>query len=333
MRYEYLGRTGLQVSRLCLGTMNFGPRTTEPDSQHIMDRALDYEVNFFDTANSYGRDPAARARGEVTGKGLTEQIIGRWFAQGGGRRDKVVLATKAWARTSEWPNDGGLSARHLITACEDSLRRLRTDWIDLYQMHHVDRHTPWEEIWQAMEILVSSGKVRYIGSSNFAGWHLVAANESARQRHFLGPVSEQCLYNLLVRHVELEVLPAARAYGIGILIWSPLARGLLAGGRTTPPEADRLRAGPGLGSHDHAAIEQYEKLAGQLEVAPAQLGLAWLLAQPGVTATIIGPRTVEQLDGSLGALEIELTAQTLARLDELFPPVGKGGPAPEAWAW
>src|SRR5206468_6161991 len=277
--------------------MNFGPRTTEADSHRIMDRALEHGVNFVDTANSYGRDPAARARGELTGKGITEQIIGRWFDHGDQRRDKVVLATKAWSRTSDWPNDGGLSARHLITACEDSLRRLRTDWIDLYQMHHIDRRTPWEEIWQAMELLVSSGKVRYVGSSNFAGWHLAAANESARRRHFLGLVSEQCLYNLLTRHVELEVLPAAREYGIGILTWSPLARGLLAGASAAlrdTPGGDLHRAvkvGAGVTAQvrtdDYlqryrATLEQYEKLAAELAMAPAHLGLAWLLAQPGV---------------------------------------------------
>ncbi|HEY8451413.1 MAG TPA: aldo/keto reductase, partial [Natronosporangium sp.] len=213
MDYRNLGRSGLLVSRLCLGTMNFGPQTSEPDSFAIMDRALEHGINFFDTANVYGWK---------LGEGVTENIIGRWFDQGGGRRDKVVLATKVFGKMSEWPNDRGLSARHIIRACEDSLRRLRTDWIDLYQMHHVDRSTPWEEIWQAMEVLVAQGKVRYVGSSNFAGWHLVAAQESAARRHFLGLVSEQCIYNLVTRHVELEVLPAAMAYGIGIIPWSPL---------------------------------------------------------------------------------------------------------------
>ncbi|MEC3919164.1 aldo/keto reductase [Nocardia sp. CDC160] len=346
MEYTRLGRTGLSVSRLCLGTMNFGPRTDEPDSHRIMDHALDHGVNLFDTANSYGRERTGRGRDELAGKGRTEQIIGRWFARGGGRREKVVLATKVWSATSTWPNDGGLSARHLITACEDSLRRLSTDWIDLYQMHHVDRNTPWEEIWQAMQILVSSGKVRYVGSANFAGWHLAAANESAARRNFLGLVSEQCLYNLLTRHVELEVLPAARQYGIGVLVWSPLAGGVLAGAgldRLADPvtgHATQLRAGvtAQVRANDYlpqyrAAVEHYERLAAELGATPAQLGLGWLLAQPAVTAPIVGPRSTDQLDDALGALDVELTAETHTRLDELFPPVGNGGPAPEAWAW
>jgi len=328
MEYTNLGRTGLSVSRLCLGTMNFGPQTTEPDSFAIMDRALEHGINFFDTANVYGWK---------LGEGVTEQIIGRWIAQGGGRRDKVVLATKAHGKMSDWPNDGGLSARHIITACDESLRRLQTDWIDLYQMHHIRREVPWEEIWQAMEILVQQGKVRYVGSSNFAGWHLVAAQESANRRHFLGLVSEQCIYNLLVRHVELEVIPAAQHYGIGIIPWSPLQGGLLSGalrkmregsaGRTTSG-----RAAEGL-EENRAAVEEFEKLAAGLGEDPANVALAWLLSRPGVTAPIIGPRTMEQLDGPLRALEITLSDETLAALDRIFPPIGTGGPGPEAWAW
>jgi len=268
---------------------------------------------------------------------VTEQIIGRWLAQGGGRRDKVVLATKVHGNMSDWPNDGGLSARHIITACDESLRRLQTDWIDLYQMHHIRREVPWEEIWQAMEILVQQGKVRYVGSSNFAGWHLAAAQESANRRHFLGLVSEQCIYNLLVRHVELEVIPAAQHYGIGIIPWSPLQGGLLSGalrkmregsaGRTTSG-----RAAEGL-EENRAAVEEFEKLAAGLGEDPANVALAWLLSRPGVTAPIIGPRTMEQLDGPLRALEITLSDETLAALDRIFPPIGTGGPGPEAWAW
>jgi NDP-hexose C3-ketoreductase / dTDP-4-oxo-2-deoxy-alpha-D-pentos-2-ene 2,3-reductase len=328
MDYTNLGRTGLSVSRLCLGTMNFGPQTTEPDSFTIMDRALEHGINFFDTANVYGWK---------IGEGLTEQIVGRWFAQGGGRRDKVVLATKAFGRMSEWPNDRGLSARHLIQACDGSLRRMQTDWIDLYQMHHIERSTPWEEIWQAMEVLVAQGKIRYVGSSNFAGWHLVQAQESAARRHFLGLVSEQCIYNLLTRHVELEVLPAAQRYGIGIIPWSPLHGGALGGALRKLAEGTAGRAASGradevLARH-RPAIEAFEKLAADLGHDPANVALGWLLAQPAVTAPIIGPRTVEQLDESLGALSVSLDEQTLAKLDELFPPVGAGGPGPEAWAW
>jgi NDP-hexose 2,3-enoyl reductase len=328
MEYTNLGRTGLTVSRLCLGTMNFGPKTTEPDSYTIMDRALEHGINFFDTANVYGWKQ---------GEGITEQIIGRWFAQGGQRRDKVVLATKVYGKMGDWPNDNGLSARHIIAACEQSLRRLQTDWIDLYQMHHVSRTTPWEEIWQAMEVLVTQGKVRYVGASNFAGWHLAQGQESATRRHFLGLVSEQCIYNLMTRHVELEVIPAAQHYGIGIIPWSPLHGGLLSGAlrKQREGQAGRSaegRSGEGLVEH-REVIERYEKLSAELGYDPANVALGWLLSRPGVTAPIIGPRTVEQLDDSLGALTVSLNEETLATLDELFPPVGNGGPGPEAWAW
>jgi NDP-hexose 2,3-enoyl reductase len=328
MEYTHLGRTGLSVSRLCLGTMNFGPKTTEPDSHAIMDRALDHGINFFDTANVYGWK---------TGEGVTEQIIGRWFAQGDGRRDKVVLATKVYGKMSDWPNDQGLSARHIVRACEASLRRLQTDRIDLYQMHHVSRSTPWEEIWQAMELLVQQGKVLYVGSSNFAGWHLAAAQESAARRNFLGLVSEQCIYNLMTRFVELEVVPAAIQYGLGIIPWSPLHGGMLSGVLRKLREGNGARSTEGRSSTDletnRETIEAYEKLAAELGADPADLALAWLLSRPGVTAPIVGPRTLEQLDNSLRALDVKLDDKTLARLDELFPPVGNGGPGPEAWAW
>ncbi|MGA2490958.1 MAG: aldo/keto reductase, partial [Anaerolineales bacterium] len=220
MEYTQLGRTGLKVSRLCLGTMNFGPLTSEKDAFAIMDKALELGINFFDTANVYGWK---------TGAGLTEQIVGRWFAQGGGRREKIVIATKVYGHMGDWPNQERLSALHIRQAVEGSLKRLQTDHIDLYQMHHVDRLTPWEEIWQAMEVLVQQGKVIYVGSSNFAGWHIVQANEAAQARHFMGLVSEQCLYNLDARMVELEVLPACKAYGLGVIPWSPLGGGLLGG--------------------------------------------------------------------------------------------------------
>ncbi len=328
MEYTNLGRTGLKVSRLCLGTMNFGPQTTEADSFAIMDRGLEHGINFFDTANVYGWK---------LGEGVTEQIIGRWFAQGGGRREKVVLATKVYGKMSNWPNNSGLSARHIISAAEDSLRRLQTDVIDLYQMHHVDRSSPWDEIWQAMEILVQQGKVRYVGSSNFAGWHLTQAQASAASRHFLGLVSEQCIYNLLTRYVELEVVPAAIAQGIGIIPWSPLHGGLLSGAlrkqrEGTGSRSNEGRSNEGLAEH-RDTIEAYEKLAAELGHDPANVALAWLLSRPGVTGPIIGPRTIGQLDGALDALTITLDRPTLARLDELFPPLGSGGPAPEAWAW
>jgi NDP-hexose C3-ketoreductase / dTDP-4-oxo-2-deoxy-alpha-D-pentos-2-ene 2,3-reductase len=328
MDYTNLGRTGLKVSRLCLGTMNFGPETTEPDSHAIMDRALDLGVNFFDTANVYGRKP---------GEGVTEQIVGRWFAQGDGRRDKVVLATKVYGKMGDWPNENGLSARHIIKACDESLRRLQTDWIDLYQMHHVDRSTSWEEIWQAMETLVAQGKVRYVGSSNFAGWHMAVAQGAARVRHFLGLVSEQCIYNLMTRYVELEVVPAAIEHGIGIIPWSPLHGGLLSGALRKLQDGTGSRSSGGRSAEGLAenreTIEAYEKLCAEIGQDPANVALAWLLSRPGVTAPIIGPRTMAQLDNPIEALSISLDDQTLSRLDELFPPVGSGGAGPEAWAW
>jgi aryl-alcohol dehydrogenase-like predicted oxidoreductase len=323
MHYVHLGRSGLRVSRLCLGTMNFGPQTSEADSFRIMDRALEHGINFFDTANVYGWK---------VGEGVTEQIVGRWCAQGAGRREKVVLATKVYGKMGEGPNDGRLSALHIRRACEESLRRLNTDHIDLYQMHHVDRHTPWEEIWQAMEQLHREGKLIYVGSSNFAGWHIAQAQAFAESRHFMGLVSEQSLYNLHERMIELEVIPACEAYGIGLIPWSPLARGLLAG--TLQAAATGRRAAEDLQKDidtHRAKLDIYEELCRTLGEHPADVALAWLLHQKAVTAPIIGPRTLEQLDGSLRALEIALFPETLATLDNLFP--GPGGAAPEAYAW
>ena len=322
MEYTHLGRSGLSVSRLCLGTMNFGPQATEEDSHTIMDRALEQGINFFDTANVYGWKK---------GEGWTEQIVGRWFAQGGKRREKVVIATKLYGSMSDWPNDTFLSARNIIAACEGSLRRLQTDHIDLYQMHHIELETPWEEIWQAMETLVRQGKVIYVGSSNFAGWNIAQAQEAARARHFQGLVSEQSLYNLMERRIEMEVLPAAREYGLGVIPWSPLMRGALGGilrkqkeGRSASEQTQKLVA-------DHRdQIERYEALCDQIGSHPADVGLAWLLEQPGVTAPIIGPRTLEQLDSSLGALDVTREETVLERLDASFPPVG---PSPQAYAW
>jgi len=323
MEYTYLGRTGLKVSRLCLGTMNFGPQTSEAESYTIMDRALEHGINFFDTANVYGGRP---------GEGYTEQIIGRWFAQGGGRRDKVVLATKVYGEMGDWPNSSRLSALNIRRACEASLRRLGTDYIDLYQMHHIDREAPWEEVWQAMEQLHREGKILYVGSSNFAGWHIAQAQEAARSRHFLGLVSEQSLYNLTARTVELEVLPACQAYGLGVLPWSPLAGGLL-GGVLQSAEGRRRAEGRLRQRIEQLRdrLQQYEELCARLGERPADVALAWLLHQPAVTAPIVGPRTVGQFDESLRALEIRLPAEVLAELDRIFP--GPGKPAPEAYAW
>ena len=323
MEYTKLGRTGLRVSRLCLGTMNFGPLSSEAESFAIMDRALTLGINFFDTANVYGKKK---------GEGITEQILGRWFAQGGGRREKVVLATKVYGHMGDWPNESRLSALNIKRACEASLRRLKTDFIDLYQMHHVDRDTPWEEVWQAQEQLRREGKVIYVGSSNFAALHIAQGNEAARRRGIMGLVSEQSIYNLTDRMIELEVIQACEAYGLGLLPWSPLAGGLLGGilkktreGRRSSNDIQtRVRA-------DRSRLQAYEKLCAKLGGEPATVGLAWLLAQKAVTAPIIGPRTKAQLDGSLRALRVKFSPETLKRLDEIFP--GPGGRAPEAYAW
>jgi len=323
MQYVRLGRTGLRVSRLCLGTMNFGPFTSEADSFAIMDRALEVGINFFDTANVYGWK---------MGEGITEQIIGRWFAQGGGRREKVVLATKVYGKMGDWPNESRLSALHIRRACEASLRRLQTDYIDLYQMHHIDRDALWEEIWQAMEQLVREGKVLYIGSSNFAGWHIAQANEAAQRRNFMGLVSEQSLYNLSARMIELEVIPACQSYGVGIIPWSPLGGGLLGGVLQKVAEGRRADARMQERINKHRAqLEAYEGFCHEIGERPADVALAWLLRQPAVTAPIIGPRTLDQLNSSLRALEITLNDEALARLDAIWP--GPGGPAPEAYAW
>ena len=323
MEFTQLGRTGLKVSRLCLGTMNFGPQTSETDSFAIMDKALELEINFFDTANVYGWK---------LGEGVTEQIVGRWFEQGGGRREKTVLATKVYGRMGDWPNQQRLSALSIRQACDASLKRLKTDYIDLYQFHHIDRLSPWDEIWQACEVLVQQGKVLYVGSSNFAGWQIAKANEAARARHFMGLSSEQSLYNLNDRMVELEVIPACQDYGLGLIPWSPLAGGLLGGvlekiekGRRASEDTQKEI------EKNRAKLEKWEAWCKQAGEQPADVALAWLLHNPVVTAPIIGPRTLEQLQGSLRALEIKLDQAALKSLDEIFP--GPGGEAPEAYAW
>jgi NDP-hexose C3-ketoreductase / dTDP-4-oxo-2-deoxy-alpha-D-pentos-2-ene 2,3-reductase len=314
MEYTHLGRTGLSVSRLCLGTMNFGPETDEADAFAIMDRAHEVGINFFDTANTYGWK---------LGEGVTEQILGRWFAQGGGRRERTVLATKVYSEMGHWPNEARLSALHIRRACDASLRRLKTDYIDLYQMHHVDRDTPWDEIWEAMEVLRYQGKILYVGSSNFAGWHIAQGQETARQRHLMGLVSEQSLYNLFVRDIEREVIPAATEYGMAVIAWSPLQGGLLGGVLRKQLEDGRRarrddRAQETL-AREKARVGSYEDLCGSIGQDPAIVALAWLLQRPGVTGPIIGPRTVDQLDGLLRTLNVQLDDDFLERLDELFP--------------
>ncbi len=325
MRYRRLGRTGLAVSRLCLGTMNFGPKTEEIDAHRIMDGAHEHGINFFDTANVYGWQ---------TGEGITEQIIGRWFASGGGRRERTVLATKVYGSMGPWPNEDKLSALNIRRACEGSLRRLQTDYIDLYQMHHVDRETPFEEIWEAMEVLRQQGKVLYVGSSNFAGWHIAKAQEAAARRNFMGLVCEQSLYNLVRREIEMEVIPAAEDYGLGVIAYSPLAGGLLGGVHGKSGDGGRrfdARAQAELDACRHQ-VAAYEQLCSQLGEQPGVLALAWLLTRPGLTAPIVGPRTLEQLEESLRAITLadDLGVDALAAIDAIFPP---HRPAPEDYAW
>lgn len=322
MQFAALGRTGLQVSRLCLGTMNFGPQTTESDSFAIMDKSLELGINFFDTANVYGWKK---------GEGVTEQIVGRWFEQSK-RREQVVIATKVYGEMGEGKNDRGLSAYHIRSACEKSLRRLKTDHIDLYQMHHIERTTPWEEIWQAMETLVQQGKILYVGSSNFAGWDIATANQIAQQRHFMGLVSEQSKYSLLCRTIELEVLPACRHYGLAMIPWSPLDGGMLGGVLTEAKEG--RRAGEGVRKRVESLRPQLEKWEGfckKIQEKPADVALAWMLQNPLITSPIIGPRTMDQLTGSIRSLEIKLDAQQMKELDAIWP--GPGGEAPKAYAW
>ncbi|KOV66272.1 aldo/keto reductase [Streptomyces sp. MMG1121] len=331
MKYTQLGRTGLKVSRLVLGTMNFGPQTDEAGSHAIMDAALDAGINFFDTANVYGWGD---------NKGRTESIIGNWFAKGGERRDKVVLATKVYANMAPdgqpaWPNHDKLSALNIRRAVDASLKRLQTDHIDLYQFHHVDRTTPFEEIWQAIDTLVQQGKILYVGSSNFPGYKIAQANEiAARRGGTIGLVSEQCLYNLFERRAEMEVIPAAEEYGLGVIPWSPLHGGLLGGVIKKEVQGGRRasgRAADTLGDPAaRARIQAYEDLVDKHGLEPGETALAWLLTRPGVTGPIVGPRTAEQLDSALRAVELELSEELLAALDEVFP---GPGPSPEAFAW
>ncbi|MDX2295772.1 MULTISPECIES: aldo/keto reductase [Streptomyces] len=329
MEYTQLGRTGLKVSRLVLGTMNFGPQTDEATSHAIMDTALDAGLNFFDTANVYGWG---------VNKGRTEEIIGSWFAKGDGRRDRTVLATKVYGNMGPdgeaWPNHDKISALNIRRAVDASLKRLGTDYIDVYQFHHVDRATPFDEVWQAIDVLITQGKILYAGSSNFPGYKIAQANEAAARRGMVGLVSEQCLYNLYERRAEMEVIPAAQEYGLGVIPWSPLHGGLLGGvlkketegKRRTEGRAAETLADPAV----RAKFQAYEDLLDKHGLAPGEVGLAWLLTRPGVTGPIVGPRTPEQLAGALRALELELSDELLAELDGIFP---GPGPSPEAFAW
>ena len=326
MEYTFLGRTGLRVSRLCLGAMNFGFVTDEAESFRIMDKAVEEGINFFDTADVFG---GPQTPDMEVGFGISEEIIGRWLKQGD-RRDKIVLATKLYQPMGKGRNDKYLSAYHIRRACDESLRRLQTDHIDLYQMHHIDRNTPWEEIWQAMEVLVQQGKISYIGSSNFAGWQIAVAQGEAKARHFMGLVSEQSLYNLTNRNIELEVIPAARHLGMGIMAWSPLAGGLLGGILEKEIQSARTAATKAQAEAFLPQLKAYEKLCIDNGLEPSHVALAWLVNNPIVTP-VIGPRTVEQLTSNIKSLDVKLSGDLLAKLDEIWP--GTGGEAPEAYAW
>jgi NDP-hexose 2,3-enoyl reductase len=325
-RYVPLGRTALRVGRIALGTVNFGGRVDDDTAVRMLDRALDGGANLVDTADIYGWR---------VHPGHTEELLGRWFAGNPSRRERTVLATKVGNPTGPGPNDRGLSARHLIAGCEASLRRLGTDWVDLYQLHTPDPAAGWDEVWQAVETLVAQGKVRYAGTSNFAGWQLAAGQEAARRRHFPGITAEQCVYNLAVRHAELDVIPAARAYGVGVLVWSPLHGGLLGGVLRKTAEGTAVKSAQGRGAEALPALRdeigRYEEFCASIGRPPAEVGLAWLLSRPGVTALVTGPRTEAQLDGALAAADLRLSAAELDALDALFPPLGSGGPAPAAW--
>ncbi len=330
MEYRQLGKSGVLVSPICLGTMNFGWHTEEQDSFDIMDKALDMGINYFDTADVYGW---------ANEKGLTEEIIGRWLAKGDGRRDAIVLATKVYNhmdRSDRRPEPNRdqrkLSAMKIIRHCEDSLKRLQTDRIDILQMHHIDRHCPVEEVWEAMDTLKKQGKIVYAASSNFAGWDIAKYNEMARSLGMVGLVSEQSIYNLNNRMVEMEVIPACRDYGMGLIPWSPLEAGLLAGvldkkreGRRSGKKVDKM-------IEDHGdQLKAYEDLCKNMGEEPAIVALAWLLHNPVVTAPIIGPRTMDQLTSSEKAVELTLDEKTIKKLDEIWP--GPGGESPEAYAW
>lgn len=320
------GRTGLRVGRLAVGTVNFGGRTEEPDARRILDTALAHGMNMVDTADIYGWRVY---------RGYTEELIGRWLAGSPRRRDDVIIATKVGETMGDGPNDRGLSAHHIIRGCEASLRRLGTDRIDLYQMHLYDPDVHWDVVWQAMDQLVSQGKVRYVGSSNLAGWNIADAQHAARGRGLVGLVSEQCAYNLLTREPELEILPAARAHGLAVLAWAPLHGGLLSGALRKAREGTAAKSAQGRAASalpaNQAAVERYEQLCADLGRDPAEVGLAWVLSRPGAVFPVIGPRTVGQVESALRALDTELSPEEIHELEEIFPPVGHGGPAPRAW--
>lgn len=330
MKYATLGRTGMKVSKLCVGTWNFGTYTDEKEAFRILDIASEAGINFVDTANAYP---------DVGLRGLSEQIIGNWFAQGGGRRERTVLATKVYSFTedpNDGPNDGhGLSIYKIRRHAQASMCRLKTDHIELYQMHHVAPEVGWDELWDAFYRLFMAGSIDYVGGCNFGARHLSLAQKCAAEKHILGMVSEQHKYNLLCRLPELELLPTALELGIGVMPYSPLAEGRLAGSRLGGNDGKSRRkkidTGTPAGKALQMQVDQFAALCATLGESEANVALAWLLANPAVTSIITGPRTCAQVEDMLHAVDIELTGETMARLDAIFP--GPGGSAPAAYAW
>ncbi len=334
MKYTKLGKSNLTVSRVCLGTMQFGHRTSEAEAFSIMDKALEMGINFFDTANVYGGP---------NNKGGSETIIGKWFNKNSSNRDRIVLATKVYGpmKDSSIPNEElGISAYKVRKHAEESLQRLQTDHIDLYQVHHIDKRITAEEFWGTFDRLIADGKVLYMGSSNFPGWGLAKFQMQALQRGSLGFVSEQSMFSLLCRYPELEVLPAAHDLGIGVIPYMPLAGGLLtgksrsvSGSRTSEVENEY---GIALGDTNQQMLA-YSQLCKDIGEKEHVVAIAWTLTHPAVASPIVGIRTLEQLDGLDRAAELELDGATLEKLDDVFKPnLGRPlrvGSAPEAYAW
>ena len=325
MDHVNLGRTGLRVSRLCLGTMTFGSTAwrgwvlPEAGSRPFIQRALDAGINFFDTADMYSR-------------GVSEEIVGRALADFT-TRDQVVIATKAFFPMDDGPNDRGLSRKHLFDAIDASLRRLGTDYVDLYQIHRFDPHTPIEETLEALNDIVRAGKARYIGASSMFAWQFAQMLQVSERRGWARFVSMQNHYNLVYREEEREMLPLCRAEGIGVIPWSPLARGFLAGNRDRPAASDTPKGGETLRARldeyahglyyaesDFQVVDRVVELARRREVTPAQIALAWILRQPGVTAPIVGVTKMEQLEAAIAAVDIALDEDECGQLEEPYVP-------------
>lgn len=324
MKYRSLGRTGVQVSSLCLGTMNFGGRCDETEARKILETAVSNGLNFIDTANAYGHEPLDFK----IGRGRSEEIIGRFLHQTG-QRDRIVLATKAYFRMTEDPNGWGSSRRHIIEQCEESLKRLKTDYIDLYQLHHPHNSIPIDETLRALDDLVRAGKIRYIGTSSFAAWQLIESLWVSKEYHLNRFICEQPAYNLLDRRIERELVPMAQTYGFGIIPWSPTAAGFLTGKykRNQPLPSDSRFATFWRGLEKRHMIDaafdiidQLTALSQEKECTLYQLALAWCMQQPGITSPIIGPRTNIHLLDSLKATEITLDDTDNAKIDQIAPP-------------